>query len=502
MVGDSLKRLLIAILLIGILLSLNLGSVFCDTTNVDFSGIAKPSSTHKAYYGVADNTSAWGAFTILSAEHDTHPNCEYADIASSNDTRGYYGSTAVGYIPYQRYEFNISKVASDCNVAITDITKIEMYVEGHGDYLASFLLKAALYKDDNSTWITTSNTDIDSVWSIWQHTNGSDDTLKIRLNSNITDYIGATGYLKFAVRGPPDTAGNPGDTAYTRIDYVYIVVTYNVPITAPTITTPTGGSSVSSASVTVEWDPSTGGVGGAPYTYDLQIDDNSSFPTPTINETAYALTSYTATLSNGTWYIRARGYDSNATPVVSSWSATVPFAVNVPVPSPGGGGAPIIIVPDDMNLSTVTINAGDDNLPGWQFLENPLVRAVFYIFLLLLVLVGLVKNRVDLALVSAGLIFFSWVTRLGDRLGFQALTFQAKTLSMVDFQMGNAQWNIPVYILFASYLVFAWIIIEWLWPYMHRKRMDRRTKGVAWRYAVGTLAVCAFLYYSGFRIGL
>lgn len=500
MVGDSLRKI-IGILLIGILLALNLGPVLGDTVNVDFSGITKPSSTHIAYYGMGSTTTAWGAFDLLSQEHDTNFNCEYADISSSNGTNGYYGTTGLNQISYQRYEFNISKIATDNNFSTSDITKIEVYVEGWGDYLATYLLKGALYKDSNTTWITTSNSDINSTWSIWQHSSNADSTLKVGIISNIADYIGASGYLKFAVRGPPDTVGNPGDNPYVRVDYVYLSITYNVPITAPIITSPAPGSSSSTASVSIQWDPSTGGVVGAPYTYDLQVDDNSSFPSPTVNEAAYALTSYTAVLSNGTWYARTRGYDSNATPVVSAWSVTVPFAVNVVPPSSGGGGAPIVIIPEDTNLSTVTIDAGQDNLAGWKFLENPTIRLLFYLFLVLLVFIGLVKNRVDLALVSAGLIFFSWITRLGDRLGFQGLSFQAKTLSIVDFQLGNAEWTIPVWMMFVGYVVFAGIVIEWLWPYMHRRRMDRRTKDVAWRYAVGTLGVCIFLYYSGFRIG-
>jgi hypothetical protein len=102
---------------------------------------------------------------------------------------------------------------------------------------------------------------------------------------------------------------------------------FTTTIGAPTLSSPSSGSTVSDTTPTFSWYS----VSGADY-YQIQVDDSSYFSSTAIDTTTYSA-SYTPTysLSVGTYYWRVRGYDYSAG--YCSWSSTWSFTIEVPSPT-------------------------------------------------------------------------------------------------------------------------------------------------------------------------
>jgi hypothetical protein len=112
---------------------------------------------------------------------------------------------------------------------------------------------------------------------------------------------------------------------------------------APSFTAPSDGFATNSTSVPVAW----GAVPDA-LTYDIQLDDNSNFSSPTANVTGLTSPTYTFTsLSNALYYLRVRSVNNLGVP--GRWSSVRRFTVDTVAPN-----APALSAPTEGGASNST----------------------------------------------------------------------------------------------------------------------------------------------------
>lgn len=99
--------------------------------------------------------------------------------------------------------------------------------------------------------------------------------------------------------------------------------------------------------------------------YRVQVDDDSSFPSATINKDYYTdNTYYSPTLSLGTWYWRVKAKDSDG--AWSSWSDVLSFTLADPIPTP----TPISTSsPSPTTISSFTISNVPSEIDSSQILS-------------------------------------------------------------------------------------------------------------------------------------
>ncbi len=95
---------------------------------------------------------------------------------------------------------------------------------------------------------------------------------------------------------------------------------------APTLVSPDDGVRTADSTPTLSWN--TVSDNSLPVTYDLQVDDDSGFSSPTENVSGLTNNSYTtsSSLADGTWYWRVRARDNAGN--VGSWSSGRSFTVD------------------------------------------------------------------------------------------------------------------------------------------------------------------------------
>ena len=169
---------------------------------------ANPSTYHKAYYFADADTSAWGTAGTECASGD------YSNMASSDNSRYYYAYTTSKY-NYVRVDFNITKLANAEGFSLTDISNINIALEGYGEGTPCGYY-CAIYDDTDGLWRTANSSEINGLFS---HTSSSDSTLTFDVNDSIGDYLSSAGVLKISSRASYQ--------AHLYIDYIVVTVTYN-----------------------------------------------------------------------------------------------------------------------------------------------------------------------------------------------------------------------------------------------------------------------------------
>ena len=100
---------------------------------------------------------------------------------------------------------------------------------------------------------------------------------------------------------------------------------------APILVAPNTGSATADTTPDLSWNP-VAAIAGITYTYELQVDNQSTFASPEFTETVVSAstpisTTVTTTLTSGTYYWRVRA--KNNFNVVGAWSAVRTFIVDV-----------------------------------------------------------------------------------------------------------------------------------------------------------------------------
>lgn len=118
-----------------------------------------------------------------------------------------------------------------------------------------------------------------------------------------------------------DNAGNEGDNS----GWWRFQVDVTAP-SAPTLVSPDNGAQTNDSTPTLSWN--TVSDNSLPVTYNLQVDDDSGFSSPTENVSGLTNNSYTtsSSLADGTWYWRVRVRDNAGN--VGSWSSGRSFTVD------------------------------------------------------------------------------------------------------------------------------------------------------------------------------
>jgi hypothetical protein len=110
---------------------------------------------------------------------------------------------------------------------------------------------------------------------------------------------------------------------------------------APALISPANGAAITDSTPLFDWSDST----GSPTLYQLQVDDNADFSSPTLTKTSSgSTTSATTALANGTYYWRVRARDALGN--WGEWSVVYSFSLNA-------GGA--MITPSGVHLSALPI---------------------------------------------------------------------------------------------------------------------------------------------------
>jgi predicted phage tail protein len=124
------------------------------------------------------------------------------------------------------------------------------------------------------------------------------------------------------------------------------------PPTVPVLSSPPDGTTVPSATVTLQWLASTDDTGVAYYV--VQVDDGSSFAAPlVVQATTSALSLDVGPLAQGTywWRVRAVDVNGNISAFSSAWSFTIAPPDTTPPP------APLLIAPSNgITLGSTTVN--------------------------------------------------------------------------------------------------------------------------------------------------
>lgn len=148
------------------------------------------------------------------------------------------------------------------------------------------------------------------------------------------------------------------DDAKVYVDAMYVTVTTNEPPSVPVLPSPSDNSSTIDNTPTFQWQASTDPESDS-ITYDLQVDDDSGFGSPTVDETGLGTTSYTPTseLSPDNYYWRVRAVDNNnnQSSWSSSWSLEITPAVGAFDFSVGASPTSLVVQQGSSTSTTVTV---------------------------------------------------------------------------------------------------------------------------------------------------
>jgi len=169
-----------------------------------------------------------------------------------------------------------------------------------------------------------------------------------------------------------DRAGNIGPWSSVR----QFTIKDLTPPPTPALLSPSNGSILSVQTPTLDWSDVTDPSG---VTYDLQVDDSSSFTSPNINKTGLAPSSYTLSsgeaLADGVYWWRVRAVDGVGNP--GGWSSAWQFSIGV---SPWfwsyqtGGSVHSVAISSDGNYIAGVSDDGNvylfgraSNIPLWSY---------------------------------------------------------------------------------------------------------------------------------------
>jgi|GEM_PF-1700338 len=123
-----------------------------------------------------------------------------------------------------------------------------------------------------------------------------------------------------------DNADNYSDWSQCRKVTLSVDGVDTLPPPAPKLNSPNNYAMITSLPMVFKWSEVTDE--SLPVTYDLQVDNNSSFESPEINQYNLQNTTYAVTIiNNGVYYWRVRARDSRGN--VSDWSSVRSLTVNV-----------------------------------------------------------------------------------------------------------------------------------------------------------------------------
>ena len=172
------------------------------------------------------------------------------------------------------------------------------------------------------TWSAVSENSLPVLYRLWID-NNSDFSSPENDSGWINALTYTSGYLQdnlYYLRvAAKDNAGNQGENSERtfRIDTLAPV--------APTLVSPDDGTRTADSTPTLSWN--TVSDNSLPVTYDLQVDDDSGFSSPTENVSGLTSNSYTtSSLADSTWYWHVRARDNVGN--VGSWSSSRSFTVD------------------------------------------------------------------------------------------------------------------------------------------------------------------------------
>ena len=173
------------------------------------------------------------------------------------------------------------------------------------------------------TWSAVSENSLPVLYRVWID-NNSDFSSPENDSGWINALTYTSGYLKdnlYYLRvAAKDNAGNQGENSERtfRVDTLAPV--------APTLVSPDDGVRTADSTPTLSWN--TVSDNSLPVTYNLQVDDDSGFSSPTENVSGRTSNSYTTSspLADGTWYWRVQARDNAGN--VGSWSSGRSFTVD------------------------------------------------------------------------------------------------------------------------------------------------------------------------------
>lgn len=143
--------------------------------------------------------------------------------------------------------------------------------------------------------------------------------------------------------------------------------------TVPVLITVPNATCSGSCASTLQWNASSNS-GGGPVQYMVQVSSSSTFVTVNYSSGWISGTSYTPTLSNGTWYWRAQARDSVTTTKISAWSAVGSFTLSAST-STNPPTTPVFMAEPDSSCSS---KSGCSIGLQWTPSTNPSGGAVQY----------------------------------------------------------------------------------------------------------------------------
>lgn len=121
------------------------------------------------------------------------------------------------------------------------------------------------------------------------------------------------------------------------------------PPAAPVLIAEANATCSGSCATTLQWNASSS-PSGAAVQYLVQVSSSSAFTTVNFSSGWISTTSYTPTLTAGTWYWRVQARDSVTTSKVSPWSAVGSFTLSAPV-TPTAPTVPTLVAEPDSTCS-------------------------------------------------------------------------------------------------------------------------------------------------------
>jgi Ca2+-binding RTX toxin-like protein len=152
----------------------------------------------------------------------------------------------------------------------------------------------------------------------------------------------------------------PPDGSAIRVGTITGAVTYNQPPGAPALSSPADGSTTVDATPTFDWSDAADPDAGDTLAYNLQVDDDCGFPSPELDETGLAASTFTpgSPLTPGTYCWRARAVDDGN--IASAWSGTWTLTIDDP-PTALDDAA---MVAENDPATTIDVLANDQNADG------------------------------------------------------------------------------------------------------------------------------------------
>jgi len=189
--------------------------------------------------------------------------------------------------------------------------------------------------------------------------------------SNSSQLLASTTVTKAGVRGGSYNLDVSVSGAYDGSAPSLANVNVTIPIIAPSAPGTPSASSISTSGCVSSWTAPTDWGGNNTGNYNVQIDDNSGFTSPTTSAVTSATKTFSGLLPNTTYYIRAQGTNSAGAGV---WSATRSFTTSIGLPSaPGTPSATSITTAGFSSAWTAPSDWGGDNTGNYdvQIADNP-----------------------------------------------------------------------------------------------------------------------------------